>query len=451
MNDNFGFHRDKDGRPILLGEGASGRTYRGWVLTSTKEKIPAALKQFKEVPELGSESKHEASREYSRFGHLNHPNVVRYLRCFYPNNTPILASELIEGRNLFIRAEEKDSYDPNVWIEMVLTWGFQIACALEYLEKVKVIHRDIKPGNIMIADAGERAILIDFGLAKATAVPRREQSNFSNRGFVGTYTFAAPEQLASRDEERPVVLTHKADIYALGATLAYALNSNSVSRGMVDVAMLPQTTGLHELIAKMTLVDVSARHGVTATKEAISNFFGKRLKAPPLEPESIPYSFRQADAILPPFKTIAPGVDIAVRVLSNECADVYASDTEYLNLEATTKTLRRSLQGGLEIARLINSQSQEWQYRLATYEEWCVGAGSPIAGGFDRHGDAYRLFEDGREELEWLDPSCATYYGECSALALINTDDVPQCVERHKQWPKGAIRLIREPKDTTNL
>ncbi len=166
-------------------------------------------------------------REARAAAALRHPNVAAVFqfgaspygdRCYY-------AMELVEGETL----ENRVRRDGPLQTKPVLEIAIQISRALMAAAAQSLIHRDLKPANIMLTRGdGETAELevkvIDFGLAKAIADAGGEVDQ-THEGFVGTPSFASPEQF----ERRPVDV--RADIYSLGATLWFALTGKTPFAG----------------------------------------------------------------------------------------------------------------------------------------------------------------------------------------------------------------------------
>ena len=157
-------------------------------------------------------------REARAAAALKHPNVAGIFqfgaspeidRCYY-------AMELVEGETF----EALVRRDGPLKVESALEMAIQVTRALIGAAAQGLIHRDLKPGNIMIArpDSSAAAIeakVIDFGLAKATNAVA--ETDLTHGGFVGTPTFASPEQFGTAPADA------RSDIYSLGATLWYAL------------------------------------------------------------------------------------------------------------------------------------------------------------------------------------------------------------------------------------
>lgn len=152
-------------------------------------------------------------REAKTLAKINHPQIPKLLEYFEDNNQFYLIQEFILGKDL-----EKEVIEKGVFTESsakVFLKG--MLPVLKYIHSEKVIHRDIKPGNILRKKENGDLILIDFGAVKDqvnTQLAKNEKQNTAIS--VGTMGFAPPEQLAMR----PV---YASDIYALAATCIYLL------------------------------------------------------------------------------------------------------------------------------------------------------------------------------------------------------------------------------------
>lgn len=225
---DFEVEQRPDGLYWELGHGAMGTTYLA-VDKVLRRKV--ALKII-EVPAVATSRDAQAVRE--RFvrearaaAALRHPNVAAVYhfgaspdatRCYY-------AMELVEGETLETLVRRDGPLNSKVALEIAI----QIAQALMAAAAHGLIHRDLKPGNIMLTrgetDAAEPQVkIIDFGLAKAIADPGGEP-DLTHGQFVGTPNFASPEQF----ESGPVDV--RSDIYSLGATLWFALTGKTPFAG----------------------------------------------------------------------------------------------------------------------------------------------------------------------------------------------------------------------------
>jgi serine/threonine protein kinase len=157
--------------------------------------------------------------EYEAAQNLQHPHLVRALEYGKANGTPYLVMEYVPGMSLDqkIRAKGKLS------VEEVMRIARQMGEVLAYLHQHNVIHRDIKPGNILLSETGE-AKLADLGLVKNMEF--NQSLTRSNTGL-GTMEYAAPEQFDNAKNA-----DSRADVYALAATLYKALTGhNPFGRG----------------------------------------------------------------------------------------------------------------------------------------------------------------------------------------------------------------------------
>jgi len=215
---DFEIERRGDGSFWELGHGAMGVTYRA---TDTVLRRSVALKVIQLPAESGGgqNARERFLREARAAATLRHPNVAGVFqfgvapeagRCYY-------AMELIEGETMeaLVRREGP------LKVDSALEIAIQVTRALIAAAAHGLIHRDLKPANIMLApdESGStemEAKVIDFGLAKATTEAAGER-DLTHGGFVGTPTFASPEQLGSAPVDA------RSDIYSLGVTLWYAL------------------------------------------------------------------------------------------------------------------------------------------------------------------------------------------------------------------------------------
>ena len=215
---DFEIARREDGSLWELGHGGMGVTYqaRDSVLHRS-----VALKVIEVPPGAGHSAvvRKRFLREARAAAGLRHPNVAAVYhfgmmpqpdRCYY-------AMELVEGETLEARVRREGPLK----VTQVLDIGVQVTRALIAAANQGLIHRDLKPGNIMLtrsedSSAGFEVKVIDFGLAKVIADAGGEL-DLTQGQFVGTPNFASPEQF----ESGPVDV--RSDIYSLGATLWFAL------------------------------------------------------------------------------------------------------------------------------------------------------------------------------------------------------------------------------------
>ncbi len=200
-----------------LGQGGMGAVYRAWDL---RLNIPVAIKEM--IPQPGidphalAQLRQQFYQEAQVLARLNHPNLVRVTDYFEEWGNAYLVMDFVEGQSLADLIAARGPLPE----AQVLEWARQLLDALAYCHSKGVIHRDIKPQNIIIGADG-RPVLVDFGLVKLWD-PRDPRSKTVIRGM-GTPEYAPPEQYG-------VAGLHtdpRSDIYSLGATLYHALTGQA--------------------------------------------------------------------------------------------------------------------------------------------------------------------------------------------------------------------------------
>ena len=197
-----------------LGEGGMGRVY---VARDPVLDRKVALKLVRPTPGETEEARKEAIarlfREARAAAKLDHPNVVTIFDMGETEGVPFLAMELVKGRTL-----REAAADPSVSVEQRLSWLRDVARALAAAHRAGILHRDVKPENVMVREDGVVKVL-DFGIARRvrsavdpvgpTATPALP--TLTNAGVsIGTPLYMAPEQI-SGDE-----LTGRTDQFAWG-------------------------------------------------------------------------------------------------------------------------------------------------------------------------------------------------------------------------------------------
>ncbi len=211
-----------------IGEGGLGIVYRA------EHKLlgrSAAIKLIKE-PMVSSSTLKRFEREVRMASKLSHPNTVSiYDFGLSKDGLLFCAMELVEGVNLahFI------NYDPCVSIDRCL-WILRQTCgAIEEAHEIGLIHRDIKPQNIMICRKGQLMDLVkvvDFGLAK-TMADNVARDVTATRVLIGTPGFIAPERL-----ETPWIADPRVDIFAFGVLGVYLLTGKVPILGVTHDSLI---------------------------------------------------------------------------------------------------------------------------------------------------------------------------------------------------------------------
>src|SRR5262245_45267469 len=285
---DFEVERRADGSNWELGRGGMGVTYLA------RDKVLSRKVALK-IIDTPTVSTHQGSqtvrerflREARAAAALRHPNVAAVYqfgaspdgsRCFY-------AMELVDGETLEAHVRRHGPLNPKLVVEIAI----QIAHALTAAAAEGLIHRDLKPGNIMLKTGvpgvtGAAVKIIDFGLAKAVAGAEAEM-DITHDAFVGTPNFASPEQFGSG----PVDV--RSDIYSLGATLWFALTGKTPFAGRnigeirsaQKLAALPteQLKAAHvppplrSLVKSMLALEPAARPGVHDLAERLRGCSGQ--------------------------------------------------------------------------------------------------------------------------------------------------------------------------------
>ncbi len=208
-----------------LGEGVSCHVFRGWDQTRS---APVALKilNWANVYDRAAAMK-QLRVEAASLARVKHPKVVRFLDFGFDPRWPYLVTEFFEGRPLGELLRAGGALPPEWCLFLVA----QMAEALGAVWQAGLVHRDIKPDNILVGPNGN-AKLIDFGLAKATALAARERTGPE---LAGTAAYLAPEQ--AKDAS---TVDHRADIYSLGVTLYEALTGRLPFEGRNRVQVIFQ-------------------------------------------------------------------------------------------------------------------------------------------------------------------------------------------------------------------
>src|ERR1700687_3026587 len=195
-----------------LGAGGMGEVYRA---RDTRLERTVAIKILPAQLSADPVRKQRFEREAKTISSLNHPHICVLHDVGHQDGIDYLVMECVEGETLAKRLEKG-----SLPLEQVLKYGAQIADALDKAHRSGVVHRDLKPGNIMLTPAGTK--LLDFGLAKpavplaaaATLTAAVKQSPVTEQGTIlGTFQYMSPEQIEGKE------LDARSDIFSLGAVL----------------------------------------------------------------------------------------------------------------------------------------------------------------------------------------------------------------------------------------
>ncbi|MGH9861035.1 MAG: serine/threonine-protein kinase, partial [Candidatus Acidiferrales bacterium] len=147
-------------------------------------------------------------REARAAGKMSHPGIVTIHDIAEDENgRPYLVMEFVEGSNLEDIAAQRLANGEKLPLWQALDIAIQVANALDYAHKRGVVHRDVKPANILVTHDGV-AKVADFGIAKVSGIAITQTG-----GFLGTPAFMSPEQFSGGD------IDARSDLFSLGAML----------------------------------------------------------------------------------------------------------------------------------------------------------------------------------------------------------------------------------------
>ncbi|MGF1571987.1 MAG: serine/threonine protein kinase [Sumerlaeia bacterium] len=198
----------------ILGE--IGRGGMGVVYLANDKKLDrkVALKTLSPDRASKENSLRRFEREAKSFARINHPHIATLYEFEDAGPVQYLALEYINGFDLESERKNGRKWKTDEAVPVIIS----VANALAYTHKKGILHRDIKPGNILIEQGTKRTVLTDFGLAKG-----KTDESLTATGFaVGTPAYMAPEQISDQFDIEP---DGRSDIFALG-TVFYEMLTN---------------------------------------------------------------------------------------------------------------------------------------------------------------------------------------------------------------------------------
>jgi Tol biopolymer transport system component len=214
----------------LAGAGGMGEVYKA---RDTRLDRTVAIKVLPESLAAGGQFRERFEREARVISQLDHPHICALHDVGEHDGRWYLVMQYLEGETLASRLARGP-----LPVGEVLTLGLQIAGALDKAHRAGVVHRDLKPGNIMLTRAGAR--LLDFGLAKTnvvaasgvSALPTTPQNITAQGTILGTFQYMAPEQVEGQETDA------RTDIFAFGAVLYEMATGRPAFQGKTQASLI---------------------------------------------------------------------------------------------------------------------------------------------------------------------------------------------------------------------
>ncbi|WP_156800557.1 protein kinase domain-containing protein [Thalassoporum mexicanum] len=223
-----------------LGQGGMGTTYQVW----SPDRGLQVLKEMNADLIRNTKAIELFEREANILKRLRHRGIPRFYDFFAIDNKKYLVMSVIHGQDLEQLIKVNDSVSPT----QAITWMIQLCDILSYLHNQvpPIIHRDVKPANLIVRSVDQSLVLVDFGAVKEISV--------HTGTMIGAPSYTAPEQARGR----PVI---QSDLYAIAPTLVYLLTGDDPafyledrgdgSRMYID-HLLNLPLGLADLVAKLS-------------------------------------------------------------------------------------------------------------------------------------------------------------------------------------------------------
>ena len=228
-----------------LGAGGMGEVYRA---RDTRLGRDVAIKILPQHLSSNAEVRARFEREAKTVSSLNHPNICTLFDVGREGDTDFLVMELIEGDTLATRLSKGA-----LPLADTLRIGGQIADALDRAHRAGVVHRDLKPGNVMLTKSGAK--LMDFGLARAvglggasglstgvtvgalTQSPTVAQPLTAEGTIIGTFQYMSPEQLEGKESDA------RSDVWAFGCVLYEMATGKRAFDGKSQASLITSIMG----------------------------------------------------------------------------------------------------------------------------------------------------------------------------------------------------------------
>jgi serine/threonine protein kinase len=270
----------------VLGRGGMGIVCQAWDLARRR---PVAIKV---VSDPHPEVRQRFLREADVLARLDHPGIARFLSLEQVHGVDLLVMEYLPGQTVYDHVAELHQQGRQLSWRQAAAWAVEVLDALEHAHERGVVHRDVKPANLMVEEGTGQVKLLDLGLAKATA----PGNTLTMHGRpLGTQEYMPPEQWSSAGGVGPA-----ADVYGLGGALVCMLTGQPPFPNCAELtaSWLAHSTAprpsvrrqrpdvpaeLDALIQRMMDVDPARRGSPRELKELLGRLRGAK-SSPAAEP-----------------------------------------------------------------------------------------------------------------------------------------------------------------------
>mmetsp|Transcript_14681 Transcript_14681/g.29445 ORF Transcript_14681/g.29445 Transcript_14681/m.29445 type:complete len:640 (+) Transcript_14681:259-2178(+) len=229
----------------LLGEGQ-----QGYVLRADWRGMPVVCKVLKNRDSHTDDL--DFQNEISVLSHLRHPNLVLFLGACLDGEPKIIVSEFLDGGSLEDMYDKRKAEKGHGWrppVKMVHMWALELGRALCFLHNCSppVIHRDLKPGNLLLTAEGHLKVS-DFGLSKIIDIGNSANGTYRMTGVTGTLRYMAPEVVRHEHYDE------KVDVYSFGLVLWYMCTGELPLDGRTQDELLQAAAARHDLRPDLTRI-----------------------------------------------------------------------------------------------------------------------------------------------------------------------------------------------------
>src|SRR5262245_16008733 len=297
-----------------VGEGAMGQVFKAW---NTRLGRIVAVKMIHKEHIANQTAMDRFQREMQTVGQLDHPNVLLVRDAGEVDGRPYLVMDFIDGTDLSKRVKKGGPLAVADAVKLV----HQTALGLQHAFERGVVHRDIKPGNLLLTVAADGTPLVkifDFGLSRLDGVTYNAARLTHAGKLIGTVDYMAPEQA----EDAHTVDT-RADIYSLGCTLYFLLTGKTP---------FPGSSIAEKIAARMIRTAPSVRDLRPEVPAGLDSVMQRMMARQPDQRYATPQEAAQA---LAPFTRLIVGEDITATLSQTEIVEALAKHKFALAIPVT--------------------------------------------------------------------------------------------------------------------